>query len=542
VRRLFTLALGAALAFAAAQSTSERVALTLLSTTDLHGNIYPIDYATNLADERGLVKIATLIRQVRKESPHVMLLNTGDTLPGTALAFYHATHSSQPPPIITAMNALGFDAMVLGNHEYDFGWPAMLTAVRASRFPWLAANAAPPAGQKPFYQPYLIKEIAGVRVAVLGLTTTAIPNWDDPDAQRRRITLEDPLAAARHWVPVLHDREHADVVVAALHMGLEEDPETGKRAPGQTEGENQALAIARQVPGIDVILMGHTHRQVPTLTVNGVLLTQPAAWGRSLARVDLKLEAVAGRWHVVSKEARTIPVAGVEPDAEVLRIGAPVHMATGRWLDEPIGNSARDYRAGPERFQPTALLDFVHRVQLEAGNADVSLAESLAPTAHVPAGTVTVRHLFGLYGVEKKLVALEITGAQLRVILEQSARYFRHPEPGKPPDAWVDPDFPSYNYYMASGVTYDLDAARPPGKRIVNLRFRGQLLSDNQRLRLVTNNYLANGTAEYAMLRGAKVLWRSQLDLRELLIVWFRNHGTLPDAPAANWRLLPAGR
>jgi 2',3'-cyclic-nucleotide 2'-phosphodiesterase/3'-nucleotidase len=538
VRRALILALAAALACAA-----QPVHITLLSTTDLHGNIYPIDYTTDKPDDRGLAKLATLIRQARAASPNVLLLNTGDTLPGTALSFYQATQAAaQTPPIITAMNALRFDAMVLGNHEYDFGWPLMLRAAAASQFPWLAANAAPPGGQRAFYQPYVIKVVGGVRVAILGLTTTAIPNWDNPAEHRQRITLSDPLAAARHWVPILRQRERADVVVAAMHMGLEENPETGARMPGQNEGENQALAIARQVPGVDVILMGHSHRHVSSLVVNGVLLTQPAAWGRSLARVDLTLTSQTGRWQVKDKQASTISVAGVEADAGILALAAPLHQATQRWLDQRVGTSAQEIAAGAERFEPSALLDFVHQTQIEAGHADVAFTECLAPSARIAAGEVTVRQLFALFGVELKLVTLELSGAQVRAVLEESARYFKQARPGQPPDTWIDPDYPFYNYYLAQGVSYDLDASRPAGDRIRNLRFQGQPLDEARRLRVVTNIYLANGAAGYNMLAGAKVLWRSKEDLRELLVERLRRLGMLPTQPVANWRLLPAGQ
>jgi 2',3'-cyclic-nucleotide 2'-phosphodiesterase/3'-nucleotidase len=536
VRKALLLALAATLACAA-----QPVHVTLLSTTDLHGNIYPTDYTTGLPDNRGLAKLATLIRQARAESPNVVLVNTGDTLPGTALSFYQATQAAtQTPPIIAAMNALQFDAMVLGNHEYDFGWPLMLRAAAASRFPWLAANAAPPTGGRAFYQPYVIKTIAGVRIAILGLTTTAIPNWDNPAEHRRRITLSDPLAAARHWVPILRDREHADIIVAALHMGLEEDPQAGARLPGQNEGENLSLAIARQVPGIDVMLLGHSHREIPSLIVNGVLITQPAAWGRSLARIDLTLTSQSGHWQVQAKQARTISVAGAEPDPEILSLAAPLHQATERWLNQPAGTSTQEIKAGPERFQPSALLDFIHQTQLEAGHADIAFTECLAPTARIPAGTVTVRHLFALFGVELKLVTLELTGAQVRAVLEESARYFKQAKPGQPPSTWTDPDYPFYNYYLAQGVTYDLDASRPAGSRIANLRFQGQPLDPARRLRVVTNIYLANGAAGYNMLAGAKVLWRSKQDLRELLVERLRKLGKLPTEPTANWRLLPA--
>lgn len=509
-------------------SAQQTVSLTVLSTTDLHGNIYPIDYATGQPDERGFAKAATLIRQVRREEPNVLLLDTGDALAGTALAYYQATRTrSAASPVITGLNLLGYDALVAGNHEYDFGWTHLDQARRRSKFPWLAANVYHRGTSKRFFEPHLIKVIGGVRVAILGLATSANPNWEDPDVIYRRIEIRDPLAEAARLVPEL--RKQADLVILALHMGMEENPASGLRQPGQAEGENLALAIARSVPGIDLMLLGHTHREVPSLVVNGVLIAQPAAWGRSVARVDVQLEAAAGAWRVKSKAARTLPVAGVEADPAVLAAIAPLHLATQRWLDQPVGTSASAWAAGPERFADTAILDFVHRVQLQAGRAKVSLTESLSPSARLPAGPVTVRHLFGFYGVEKKVVTVELTGPQLNAVLEESARYFRAPLPGRPPAEWVDTDYPAYNYYVAHGVNYQLDVSRPAGDRILGL-------DQNARYRVAMSHYLANGTAGYSMLRGVKVLRRSRFDLRELLV---RGWKLWPAAPDGNWALLP---
>ena len=528
-----------ALLLAGALPAAERTSLIILSTTDLHGNIYPVDSATGRPDDRGLAKAAAEIENVRREGTPVLLIDTGDCLAGSVMAYHHATRDAlSPDPMMAAMNRLRFDAMVVGNHEWDFGWAYLEKARRLARFPWLAANVYERGGGA-FFKPYVVREAGGVRVGIVGLTTTVIPNWDDPAQYLKRLEFRDPLPEAARWVKELRQRERVDVVVVAMHMGLEADPATGNGMPGQLPGENRALAIARSTPGIDLMLMGHTHREIRTLEVNGVLLVQPASWGRSVARADLTLEKQDGRWRVVGKTSRTISVAGVEPDPEVLRGASAEYAATEKWLNQVIGESETELRAGEERFQDAPLLDLVHRVQMEAGKAEVSLAESLNPTARIPKGPVTVRDVFGLYSVEKKVVTLEVTGRQLREALEHSARYFRGVVAGRSPEAWVDPEAASYNYYVAEGVTYDLDVSRPAGRRIVNLKHAGQEVGDGQRFRLATNNYLANGAAGYVMFREAKVLERSEKDLRELLVDWVRRNGRVPPTANRNWQLLP---
>src|SRR5437762_9258356 len=245
--------------FSAAAQQPERVHITILSTTDLHGNILPKDYYTDKPEGRGLAKIATLIGKVRKENPNLMLLDSGDTIQGTPLEFYHNKKHNQPPdPMMLIMNTLGYDAMAVGNHEYNFGLQVLEKARSEAKFPWLSANTYNKGTAKTHYVPYIVKEIAGVRIGVLGLTTPGIPNWDNPQ-NYEGLEFHEPLQEARKWVPILRTKERVDVVVVAMHMGLEEDLDTGVINPGQVTNENQALAIARSVPGINLILMGHTH-------------------------------------------------------------------------------------------------------------------------------------------------------------------------------------------------------------------------------------------------------------------------------------------
>src|SRR6476469_1016116 len=267
-----------------------RVQITILGTTDLHGNIDPIDYYTNKPDNRGIAKIATLIKRVRGEQPNVMLIDSGDTIQGSPLESFHGRKNNAPPdPMMLAMNSLNYDAMTVGNHEYNFGLPVLEKARGEAKFPWLSANTYNKGTNQTHYTPYIVKELAGVRIAVLGLTTPGIPNWENAP-NYAGLEFREPLAEARKWVPILRRKERADVVVIAMHMGLEEDLRTGEINPGQVTNENQAIAIAQEVSGVDLIFMGHTHRDVPSVVVNGVQLIQANYWGKHLARIDVYLE------------------------------------------------------------------------------------------------------------------------------------------------------------------------------------------------------------------------------------------------------------
>jgi 2',3'-cyclic-nucleotide 2'-phosphodiesterase (5'-nucleotidase family) len=518
----------------------DRVQITILGTTDLHGNINPIDYYTNKPDNRGIAKAATLIKRIRKEQPNVVLIDSGDTIQGSPLESFHGRKNNAPPdPMMLVMNSLNYDAMTVGNHEYNFGLKVLEKARSEAKFPWLSANTYDTAKQQTHYKPYIIKEVAGVKIGILGLTTPGIPNWDNPP-NYAGLEFHEPLVEARKWVPILRDQEKVDVVVIAMHMGLEEDLSTGVMSPGQVLHENEAILIAKEVPGVDVIFMGHTHRDVPSLYINGVLLTQANHWGRHLARADLYLQKTGTGWRMYAKSARTLPTDDrVEPDPEVVKIAEPYDRETQAWLSREIGESPEELTARDARFRDTAILDLIQKVQLDAGKADVSMVASFNPAARIAKGPVSVRDIAGLYVYENTLAVLEVTGQQLKDALEHSAKYFKEYVPGKPASDLVDDKIPAYNFDIAEGVTYDLDISKPIGQRIQNLRFHGQPLSMTRKLRLATNNYRVNGGGGYDMYKNAPVVYRSSEEIRELIIDWVEKNKTVPTKPNNNWRIIP---
>ena len=535
--------LACALMTAGQQPNTKRAHIVILSTTDMHGRIFPIDYYTNKYDNVGIAKVATLVKEARKNDPDLLLVDSGDTIQGTPLEYFHNKRNNTPPdPMMLAMNALKYDSMTVGNHEYNFGLQVLNKARSEAKFPWLSANTYDTESDKPHshYQPYIVKEVQGVRVGVLGLTTPGIPNWENKP-NYAGLEFHETVSEAKNRVQLLRTGEKVDVVVIAMHMGIEEDLRTGIPSPSQVPNENAALAIAQQVPGVDVILMGHTHRDVGDLFVNGVLITQANRWASHVARVDLYLEKKdSGRWEVIMKSARTIPVTEkTEIDPEIAKLGAPYDKETQAWLGRAIGDSSEELTARDCRFHDTAIIDLIQRVQLEAGKADVSLAACFNPSAQIPRGQVTVRDIAGLYEYENTLVTLELTGQQLKDALEHSARYFKEFQPGKSLNDLVDTRIPGYNFDVAEGVTYDIDITKPFGQRILNLKFKGQPLAMTQKLRVVTNNYRVNGGGGFTMYKDAPVVYRSSEEVRELIIDWVERNKTVPTETDNNWRLLP---
>jgi len=543
---LVVFALAISVGTSAGSQSAQRAHIVILSTTDMHGRIFPVDYYTNKYDNVGIAKVATLVKEARQKDPDLLLVDSGDTIQGTPLEYFHNKRNNTPPdPMMLTMSALHYDAMTVGNHEYNFGLKVLEKARSEAKFPWLSANTydtnvkGDPSNH---YTPYIIKEVNGVRVGVLGLTTPGIPNWENvPNYQG--LEFKETVSEAKKWVPVLRGLGKVDLVVITMHMGIEEDLNTGALNPSQVPNENAAVAIARQVPGVDVILMGHTHRDVPSLIVNGVLLSQANRWASHLARVDVYLEKAAAdnRWHVMAKAARTIPVTEKTAiDPEIAQLGQPYDKETQNWLGKIIGESPEELTAPDCRFRDTAIIDLIHRVQLEAGKADVSMAACFNPQARIPKGSVTVRDIAGLYEYENTLVTLELTGQQLKDALEHSARYFREYQTGKSPADLVEQRVPGYNFDMAQGVTYELDLTKPFGQRIQSLRFKGQPLSPTQKLRVVTNNYRVNGGGNFTMYKGVPVVYRSSEEVRELIIDWVERNKKIPTQADNNWRIVGA--
>ena len=537
---LSTLLILLALVFVGRSFAPERVQITILGTTDLHGNINPIDYYTNKPDNRGFAKVATLIKRIRKEQQNVLLIDSGDTIQGSPLESFHGRKNNAPrDPMMLVMSSLNYDAMAVGNHEYNFGLKVLEKARSEANFPWLSANTYDKAKQQPHYKPYIVKEVAGVKIGILRLTTPGVPNWDNPP-NYAGLEFHEPVAEARKWVAILRDQEKVDVVVIAMHMGLGEDLRTGEVSPGQVPHENEAISIAKEVPGVDVIFMGHTHRDVPSLYINGVLMTQANHWGRHLARADLYLQKTGTGWRMYAKSARTLPSDDrVEPDPEVVKLAQPYDNETQGWLSRVIGESAEELSAREARFRDTAILDLIQKVQMDAGKADVSMVANFNPAARIEKGPVSVRDIAGLYVYENTLVVLEVTGQQLKDALEHSAKYFKTYVPGKAASDLVDEKIPAYNFDIAEGVAYDLDISKPIGQRIQNLRFRGQPLSLSKKLRLATNNYRVNGGGGYEMYKNAPVVYRSSEEIRELIIDWLEKNKTVPTTPNNNWRIVP---
>lgn len=517
---------------------ARQVTVSVVATTDLHGNLLPIDYYTGQPAQRGLAKVATLIQGVRRENPNTLLIDCGDTIQGTPLEGIYQQYvtrgrlplglsfAGQPlrsDPMMLAMNRLGYRAMVLGNHEFNFGLRNLERARGDARFPWLSANTlvAPGAKVRPF-EPYVVETVAGIRVAVVGLTTGEIPKWEPPE-HYQGLRWESFRAALDRVLPELRRRHRPDLVVLAVH-------------------DDVSRKFAQSLKGIQAVVFGHTHAQGAPHQVGDVLVVQPKNWGRSAARLDFVLEdRPGGRWRVLSKQARLLRVNEKVPaDPEVVRLAQPYHELAERYLNTAVAESPAAMSGRLGRVMDTPLVDAVHQVQMHYAKADVSFTAMFNPRVEVPKGPVTVRQIAALYIYENQLYALEGDGRMVKAALEVSARYFRScPDAACSQGRLIKRGIPGFNFEMAEGVEYEIDLRRPEGDRIMNLRYRGRPLRPEQKLRLAVNSYRAGGSGGYTMFKGARVLWRSSRDVRDLMVEYYTQRKKLPGLASGNWRIVP---
>jgi 2',3'-cyclic-nucleotide 2'-phosphodiesterase/3'-nucleotidase len=541
------------LLLAAGLAWSQQTTITVLATTDMHGNLFPVDYVTGQPAARGLAKVATLIRAEEAANPNHLLIDCGDTIQGTPLeyAYQDLVRTGSGPlglkpatpldrdPMMLAMNLLGYDAMAVGNHEYNFGLKNLNQARSDAHFPWLSANTSVAAGgkERPF-EAYVIKNVGGVKVAVIGITTPAVPTWEKPENIGSYRFLP-PVDALKKAVADLQASQHPDLIVVAAHTGLGRDLNTGR--PDNPD-ENAAYAMAVGVPDVDAIVFGHSHSQLAGATVGNVLLVQPKNWAISLARLDFTMERKpGGGWTVAKKTSRLIPVTGATPAApDILAIGKPYEELAERYLDTPVATSPAPLSAALGRVEDTAIVDAVQEVQLAYSHADVSFTALFNPAVRVPQGQVTVRQIAALYPYDNDLYMVEGDGKMVKDALENAARYYLSCEGARCSQLpLTDRSVAGFNFDMAEGVEYEIDLTRPEGSRIRNLRWHGKPLAPDQKLRIAINNYRAAGSAGYSMFAGAKIIWRGQDEIRDMIVHYYTDKKKLPAEPGNNWRLLP---
>ncbi|GAA3801121.1 5'-nucleotidase C-terminal domain-containing protein [Sphaerisporangium flaviroseum] len=570
------MALGVLAPAAPASATPDHsVTVTVMASSDIHGNALNWDYFKNAEfddsahNDVGLAKVSTLVNQIRADrgAGHTLLFDSGDTIQGTPLDYYFAkvepiTETGRTHPMAKAMNAIGYDAVTLGNHEFNYGLPLLAKWVKQMKAPVLGANAVSARTGLPAYLPFIIKtmKVDGgkpVKVGVLGLTNPGVAIWDKANVEGR-LKFLDLVASAKKWVPVIRALG-ADVVLVTAHAGDNGLSSYGTDLPV----ENASALVAEEVPGIDAVLFGHAHNDVPQKFVTNkatgrqVLLTEPGKWGQRLSVVDFTLARQHGRWAVTGKSSTTLNTNTVAEDPKIVALMKGQHDKTVGYVNQVVAQSKEQLSAAESPYKDTAILDYIQKVQTDLvakaveGTADASLpvlsiAAPFSRTAVFPAGPVSVRDMAGLYVYDNTLLGVKLTGAQIKDYLEYSAKYFAQVAPGAPIDLATLTNAggtPDYNYDQLSGVSYDIDISKPVGQRIVNLSYQGQPVTGDRQFVVAINNYRQSGGGGFPHVTTAPVVYNAQVEIRQALIDAATASGTIDPATFAdpNWKLVREG-
>jgi 2',3'-cyclic-nucleotide 2'-phosphodiesterase (5'-nucleotidase family) len=518
------------------------VDLVVASTTDTHGRVRGWDYYADRPDSaRGLARAATVIDSVRAAHPgRVVLVDAGDLLQGNPFTYVAArVDTTRPHGVVAAMNAMRYDAAAVGNHEFNYGLETFDRAASQARFPFLAANAFLPDGRRA-YPAFRIVDRAGLKVGIVGATTPGALVWDR-DNLRGRLLLRDAVVETRRAVAEARTAG-ADVIVVVIHSGLD-GPSSYDTVTTGVPSENVSARIAREVPGIDLLVLGHSHAEVADTTIGTTLVMQPKNYATSVGVAHLTVSRANGRWQVTAKRGTTVPAAGHRESPAVLAATEGAHGATVAYATTPIGSTPVAWRADSARVVDTPLVDFMLAVMQQAAGTDLASTAAFSLDASLDAGPITVADVAQLYPYDNTLRAVRITGRQLRAYLEHSARYYRQFATGSTTAAnALDPQVPGYNFDIVSGADYTLDVSRPLGSRVTRLELKGRPVADADTFTMALNNYRQTGGGGYAMLSSAPVVFDKQQEIRQLLIDEVRRRGTIrPEQYAVrNWTLVPA--
>lgn len=520
--------------FAATTQVPKEVKLTILGTSDMHGNLTSWSYESQKDyANSGFARVATLVKEAKTQNPNTLVIDNGDTIQGTILTDdLYNTDLTKPNPVIDVMNFIGYDAMTLGNHEFNFGMKMVDKLEKEADFPILSANIYNKKTGEYLVEPYVIKEVEGIKVGILGLTVPSIMSWDANKEGIKDYEYKHMADEAEKYVKVLKEKEKVDVIVATAHAGLESRHEI--------DGGDAAKLIAERCPEIDVLLVGHDHQTVNE-TINGVLVAAPYK-DREVVRFDL---TIADK-KVTNKTTSILKIADYESDQSTEKHVDKYHKATLKFLEGTIGKATEDFHPKSEvkgipeaQVRDTALIDLINQVQLEATGADVAAAALFKPNSNLPKGDLNFANVFDIYQYANTLVGVEVTGKELKNYMEWSASYYNTYKPG---DLTVsfNASVRGYAYDMFQGVDYKIDISKPVGKRITDVMYKGEPLEDDTVLKLAINDYRYSGIGPDGskLISGKPYYESAPKALRTYIREYIEAKGTITPVVDNNWEII----
>ena len=544
----------------ATTAKNKTVTLRILQTSDVHGCFFPYNFIERKPMKGTLARVSTYVNQLRqKHGSNVILLDNGDILQGQPTCYYSNYVKPEIPNVAAeVVNYLGYDAETMGNHDVETGHAVYDKWIKEVKCPMLGANIVDTRTGKPYVKPYTIVERDGVKVAILGLLTPAIPNWLSEELWSG-LRFDEMVSCAKKWMDHLRKHEHPDVVVGLFHSGHE-----GGIVTEQYE-EDASLRVAREVPGFDLVLFGHDHRQYNNIVRNvegrDVVCLDPSSNALMVADATIALTMdKRGRVKDKKVEGCLTSVADLPVDQAYVTHFAATIDSIRTYVERPIGEFESTIYTRDCYFGNSAFSDFIHDLQLRFTGADISLNAPLSFDTHIQAGTVHMSDMFNLYRYENQLYVLRMTGEEVRKHLEMS--YDLWVNTMHSPDDHImllsndDSDDKqrfrfknlAFNFDSACGIDYEVDVTKPDGEKVRILRMsNGQAFEPDKWYNVAMNSYRGNGGGEL-LTKGAgippeelknRVIFRSERDQRYYLTEEIEKAGRLNPQAHHNWRFVP---
>lgn len=556
--------------FSVSAWAQREVNIKLIQTSDIHGVLFPFDYVNNKAIDYGMAHVYTYVKKQRQAGTHeVILLDNGDILQGQPTVYYANFIDTTGKHLVSSvMNYMGYDVGTVGNHDIEAGPKVYNKLINDFEFPWLSANTIDTRTAKPYFKPYTVIKRDGIRIAILGLTTPGIPKWLSPNLWAN-MEFTDMIESARMWMDTIQIKENPHIVIGLFHAGHDATYEGAN--PENPSNDNASRLVAQQVPGFDVVLIGHDHdrmiSKVASLNGDSVLIADPGSKAQLVSDISIKVQLDSEN-NIISKDVsgKLVPMKGLMPDPEFVSTFSNFTRDVENFVDRRIGSFTAPVTSRDAYFGPSAFIQLIHSAQLGISNSQISFAAPLSFSTSIERGDVFVRDLFKLYSYENLLYIMNLTGKEIKDYLEYSyglwlntmtsandnLLLFRTNQNKKPitnskGQALLKSSF--YNFDSAAGIKYTVDVSKPVGKRITITSMEdGSPFSTDKTYRVAINSYrgtgggghLTNGVGLTKEEMEERIVNISSFDMRHYLMKWIERTGKITPKKPNNWQIVPA--